>query len=64
VLIRSLAVFDAAGRRVRSFSGPFAVSPVWDGRDESGREVPAGIYLVRAETATGPAMRRVVRLAK
>jgi glucose/arabinose dehydrogenase len=64
VLLRSLAVFDAAGRRVRSFAGPFPVSPVWDGRDESGREVPAGIYLLRAETATGPATRRVVRLAE
>ncbi len=48
-------VFDARGREVRrvAFSGREAE---WDGRDASGRALPAGVYLIRLmvgrETAT------------
>jgi hypothetical protein len=47
----SLAVYDVAGRRVRSLldgsraAGPGAVG--WDGRDDRGRAVGAGVYLCR-----------------
>jgi hypothetical protein len=59
-----ILVFDAAGRLVRTaWNGTltghtFAVS--WDGRDDSGREAPAGIYLVRAEGVSGRAVSRLV----
>ena len=61
-----LAVFAVDGRRVRSLAGGFrdAGSHVvaWDGRDESGRIVPAGIYLVRLIAAGGLASARLARL--
>ena len=34
----------------------------WDGRDESGRRAPAGLYWVRLEAGPEAAVRRVVRL--
>ncbi len=50
--VRRLTIFDAAGRRVRSLEtsatgsgGDAAVeSFAWDGRDEAGRALPAGVY--------------------
>lgn len=59
-------VLDAAGRRVRSAvvaagaAGEHAWR--WDGRDEGGARVPAGVYRVRASTAGASATRAVVRL--
>lgn len=62
----SAEVFDMAGRRVRHLgSGIYAAGRhalTWDGRDEAGREVAPGLYLVRASTPAGEARARVVRL--
>jgi hypothetical protein len=50
-----LAVFDTQGRKVRSLiegtrsAGPHEVR--WDGRDDSGRELPAGVYRYRLRAA-------------
>lgn len=52
-------VFDFQGRRVRTLrsdTGRF----VWDGRDESGHGVPAGMYLIEIDGA--PAGVKVVRV--
>ncbi|HDQ99077.1 MAG TPA: T9SS type A sorting domain-containing protein [candidate division WOR-3 bacterium] len=47
----SLAVYDAAGNRVRTvvdgFYGSGEHHAVWDGRGDDGRRVPAGTYLYR-----------------
>lgn len=43
----SIAIVDAAGRRVRDLSRPVAPGPVeiqWDLRDEAARTVPPGLY--------------------
>jgi subtilisin family serine protease len=66
-LARSLDVVDVAGRRLRTFDlsrgGAAAEGTVgWDGLDESGRAVPAGIYFARLTTASGVRTARVVRL--
>jgi hypothetical protein len=45
--IEAAAVYDVSGRRVRELPAAGA-SLTWDGRDASGRPVPAGIYFVRA----------------
>ncbi|MEZ4387527.1 MAG: immune inhibitor A [Candidatus Krumholzibacteriia bacterium] len=47
-----LVVHDLRGRRVRELvdaevaAGPHAV--VWDGRDDAGRDLPSGVYYIRA----------------
>jgi hypothetical protein len=62
----SLAVYDLAGRRVRTLvdevlsSGPKDV--VWDGLDEQGRRVGSGVYLVRMRAGETTASIRVALL--
>jgi hypothetical protein len=44
-----LKIYDATGRVVRSFSLgplPYALSILWEGKDDAGREVAPGIYFV------------------
>jgi len=51
---RGIAVFDAAGRLVRTLSVaglPRLSSVSWDGTDESGRYLPAGVYYARSRDA-------------
>jgi len=50
-----LKIYDAAGRLIKSFNLPatdylLPASIQWDGTDEIGRNVPAGVYFVRLET--------------
>lgn len=53
--LAEVAVFDLAGRRVRTLlraelsAGQHPV--IWDGLDERGRSVASGTYLIRAESA-------------
>jgi hypothetical protein len=57
-------IFDLSGRRVRSMdlglraAGPSAA--VWDLKDDDGRAVPAGLYLVRVRAGGLSASARVV----
>jgi len=50
-----LAVYDAAGRRLRRlFSNRLEAGEhqmEWDGRDDSGRSLPSGLYILRLEAA-------------
>jgi hypothetical protein len=58
-------VFDLLGRRVRTLlEGPLgnAGEVRWDGRDDAGRPVAAGAYLVRLQTADSAAHARVTLL--
>lgn len=60
-----LTIHDVAGRRVRTLSdGAPAGDPdrLWDGRDEAGGRVAAGVYFVRLETPGAVLTRRVVHL--
>jgi hypothetical protein len=61
-----LAVYDAAGRRAAVLhDGPLATGArrfEWDGRDDAGRRLGAGVYFVRFEGAGGTAVRKVVRM--
>ncbi|HMB70948.1 MAG TPA: FG-GAP-like repeat-containing protein [bacterium] len=63
-----LAVYDVAGRRLAVVtSGHFAagVQKVrWDGRDEAGRRLPAGVYFYRLESGAGTDARRMVMLGR
>ena len=59
-------VFDPAGRHVRTLArGVHAVGPhqlTWDGRDDGGRAVPTGIYLVEVRAGGESQARRMIRL--
>jgi hypothetical protein len=61
-----IALFDAGGRRVRLLhEGPLGAGEhllEWDGRDDGGREAPAGVYFLEWAFDTGRETRRFVRL--
>ena len=58
-----VAVYDLAGRRVRTLvDGPQAAGErtvTWDGRDDTGREVPAGVYFARLQVDGRTAVRKL-----
>lgn len=63
----SLALFDAAGRRVRLLEPPQQkpadrYDVAWDGTDDSGRAVGSGLYFARLEVAGRAMVRRVTLL--
>jgi len=51
------SVYDVSGRRVRALDGgvfaPGGAPLAWDGRDDDGRPVAAGVYLVRIRDGSG-----------
>lgn len=59
-------VHDVTGREVRRLATRHLDAGThlldWDGRDDAGAEVAAGVYVVRVTTADGAASRVVVRL--
>lgn len=61
-----LEVLDPAGRRVRALASGVGQGAVvrsrWDGRDDSGGRLAAGVYWVRVAGGSMPSARRVVLL--
>jgi spore coat protein A len=61
-----LAVYDAAGRAVRLLDRgvrPAGAHPVrWDGRDDDGRALASGLYLVRLQAGEETVVRKVMRV--
>lgn len=59
-----LAVYDVAGRKLRVLAherlGPGMHVRDWDGRDDQGRQVAAGIYLVRLVAAEKMLLQKIV----
>jgi hypothetical protein len=59
-------VFDPAGRHVRTLARGTheagAHQLTWDGRDDAGRTVPSGIYLVEVRSGAESQSRRMIRL--
>jgi hypothetical protein len=56
-----VSVFDARGRRIAAVgvSAAFPAVLVWNGRDDSGREVAPGLYVLACEIVTGGTTRVV-----
>lgn len=63
-LFLHLRIYDAGGRLVRALESSPTGTPelLWDGRDELGREVPAGLYLLRAATTRGARSASLLRV--
>jgi hypothetical protein len=61
-----LAVYDVLGRLVRTLvDAPYAEGPhevFWDGRDDLGRVLPAGVYIYRLESGEFVGARRMMLL--
>ena len=61
-----LDLYDLAGRRVRrlldEYAGAGERTLVWDGRDDAGRTVPAGVYLARLEQGRAARQLKLLRL--
>jgi hypothetical protein len=58
-------IYDVAGRRVRelynlSVFGGQIITMTWDGLDDNGRKVSAGVYFMRIEAGTQEQVRKVV----
>lgn len=64
----TLTLYDVRGRRVRSYTpenyapGTHAID--WDGRDEGGKTVPAGIYFARFDGPQAGTARKIVYLGR
>jgi len=58
-----LAVYNAAGQRVRTLAdGPMEAGPhriQWDGRNDAGRKVAAGVYICKAESGGWTSVRKL-----
>ena len=55
---RAVRIFDVSGRRVRELATESASARwIWDGRDEDGRPLPQGVYLVRLQDTAIPPRR-------
>jgi len=59
--VAQVVVADASGRIVRRLSGT-ATSATWDGRNDAGQRVPAGVYFVRVEGQSFRAVARVMMI--
>ena len=61
-----IEIFDAAGRRIRTYrdviTGGDAFRWTWDGRDSTGRRVPAGAYFCRVGTGGEFVQERLILL--
>jgi len=64
----NMKIYNAAGLLVKDFSlyssgigGQVSVK-VWDGKDNSGQQVPSGVYFVRLETPNKSITKKIIKL--
>jgi hypothetical protein len=60
-----ISIHDVTGRRLRWLDAKVrgdGGTATWDGRDDEGRPVAAGVYYARLRTADGETTARIVRL--
>jgi hypothetical protein len=62
-----LKIYDVSGRLIKSFSFPYAFSPMpfalcWDGTDQSGRTVAGGIYFICLKSGGSIINKKVILL--
>ena len=61
-----LIIYNLKGQKVKSFfltnTADGESSFVWDGKDESGKEVNSGIYFTRMKTAQGSYLKKMIKM--
>jgi hypothetical protein len=63
-----IEIFDAGGRRVRSLDANRSAAAngigriAWDGRDDAGARVPAGVYFAKLTAGTFTSSRTIIRI--
>jgi hypothetical protein len=60
--VTAVQVFDVGGRLLRTLPFPGDTPVVWNGKDEQGRRLPAGVYLLRPAGDRDAPSKRVVLL--
>lgn len=55
-------VFNLRGQKVRSFNMLSGTTLTWDGKDESGKELPASVYFLRAEQGSTFQTKKLIKL--
>ncbi|OYD14205.1 hypothetical protein CH333_08700 [candidate division WOR-3 bacterium JGI_Cruoil_03_44_89] len=64
----TLKIYDLSGRLIRTFTLHSSLIPpheiIWDGRDDSGRELPGGVYFCRLEIEGGSKITKKVVLIR
>ena len=57
-----IKVYDATGRLIRDFTSPQKNRLIWDGVDNSGKSLPAGIYFINLEAGNYKKIKKAVLL--
>jgi len=58
-----LNIYDVSGRLIRSFAlSPMPSALCWEGKDQSGRIVPAGVYFIKYESDESGLLEKIVLL--
>ena len=57
-----LSIYDAAGRLVKHLLREPNGSFLWDGKDDAGRKIEAGVYFYRLESNEGSVLGKVVKV--
>ncbi len=63
----SLRIYDLTGRAVRDFTKVLNPKPglytlLWDGRDDAGRKVPAGVYFCKLQVLEKTVIQKAIRV--
>jgi len=58
----SVSIHNLRGQKVREIESLNSQSIRWDGKDDNGREVPAGVYLLKAVQDDRSGVTKVLRL--
>lgn len=65
--IHALKIYDASGRVVKSFDPKACIlnresAVIWDGSDDAGRVVPAGIYFCRLQYGEKGEVKKLIKV--
>ncbi len=57
-----MEIFNLRGQKVRSFNMPSGAKLTWDGKDESGKDLPASVYFLRAGQGSDFRTKKLIKI--